>query len=262
MALPSGYKRLQYIRPNGNAWIDTLVVGEASIVMEFRVRLAGDTSSKNVLSEAYHSGSSTVVCPWRSAGGTFQACWGGSFTNLFASDQEWHTIKAAQGYVEVDGTRYTVSGTSSTTATMPLYAEKAGSAVAAYGDFELEYAKYWIGGVQVRDFVACETSDGDVGLWDDVNSKFYGKTGGSGSFTAGPAYDPMTPHDGHNTNIGNVAREIEIGLVLVDGVGGEIESGNVMLLRGRFLLQAVQQMVIYRKDIQGLNMSKALAVCT
>lgn len=41
--------------------------------------------------------------------------------------------------------------------------------------------------------------------------------------------DPMTPYDGHNTNIGNVAREIDTGDVLLGGVGREIESGLVLV---------------------------------
>lgn len=222
MSLPVGYKRLKHIRPNGNAWINTGVVGKASIVMEFRARLAGSTSAKNVLSETYHSGSDTVVCPWRSAGGMFQACWGGSYTDLFASDNEWHTIKAAQGYVEVDGKRYTVAGTSSTTATMPLFAEVYAGTPQAYGDFELEYAKYWLDEVQVRDYIACETDTGEVGLWDNANSVFYGNAG-SGTFLAGDVVEY------HKALISGVEREIEAGTALVGGVGCEIEYGTALV---------------------------------
>ena len=37
----------------------------------------------------------------------------------------------------------------------------------------------------VRDYVPCQKPDGTVGLWDDVNSVFYGNAG-TGTFTAGP----------------------------------------------------------------------------
>ena len=39
--------------------------------------------------------------------------------------------------------------------------------------------------VLIRDFIPCQTTDGDIGLWDDVNSVFYGNAG-TGTFTAGP----------------------------------------------------------------------------
>ena len=37
----------------------------------------------------------------------------------------------------------------------------------------------------VRDFIPCQTTAGEIGLWDDVNSVFYGNAG-TGTFTAGP----------------------------------------------------------------------------
>lgn len=40
--------------------------------------------------------------------------------------------------------------------------------------------------------------------------------------------DPMTPKDGHNTNIGGAANEVEAGTTLLDGVEIEIESGIVL----------------------------------
>lgn len=48
---------------------------------------------------------------------------------------------------------------------------------------------YWsqikISGSIVRDYIPCKNPDGTVGLWDDVNSVFYGNAG-TGAFTAGP----------------------------------------------------------------------------
>ena len=40
-------------------------------------------------------------------------------------------------------------------------------------------------GTLVRDYIPCQTTAGEVGLWDDVNSVFYGNAG-TGTFTAGP----------------------------------------------------------------------------
>lgn len=41
--------------------------------------------------------------------------------------------------------------------------------------------------------------------------------------------DPMAPYDGHNTNIGSMAREIEGGTVKMNGVARELESGLVLV---------------------------------
>lgn len=41
--------------------------------------------------------------------------------------------------------------------------------------------------------------------------------------------DPMSPRDGHNTNVGQVAREILGGTVKINGVARELESGLVLV---------------------------------
>ena len=40
-------------------------------------------------------------------------------------------------------------------------------------------------GTIVRNYIPCQTSSGEIGLWDDVNEVFYGNAG-TGTFTAGP----------------------------------------------------------------------------
>ena len=43
-----------------------------------------------------------------------------------------------------------------------------------------------------RDYIPCQTAAGEVGLWDDVNSVFYGNAG-TGTFTAGPEVPQAPP---------------------------------------------------------------------
>ena len=76
----------------------------------------------------------------------------------------------------------------------------------------------------------------DVGSADIINIQFTRVQSGSYYYftcditteTSTPP-DPMAPHDGHNTNIGQVARQIEAGTVLFGGVGREIESGLLLV---------------------------------
>ena len=51
--------------------------------------------------------------------------------------------------------------------------------------------KDWNHGLQ-RDFVPCKTPQGEIGLYDQVNSVFYGNEG-TGTFIAGPALTPEPP---------------------------------------------------------------------
>lgn len=198
--LPSGYTELEYIQSTGSQWIDTKVVGESTVSMEYKARLTGSTSGKNVLSEVYSSGSSTVICSWRSGGGKFQVCVGGSYQDVFASDQLTHEIKFAQGSLTVDGTAYPITGSASTTATIPLFAEAMNGSVQAYGSFALYSAKFYNNGTMVRDFIPCKNSSGTVGLYDMVNGEFYSNKG-SGTFTAGSVVKEVITE--------NVARKVK-----------------------------------------------------
>lgn len=40
-------------------------------------------------------------------------------------------------------------------------------------------------GTLIRDYIPCQTTAGEIGLWDDANSVFYGNAG-TGAFSAGP----------------------------------------------------------------------------
>ena len=44
----------------------------------------------------------------------------------------------------------------------------------------------------VRDYIPCQTASGEIGMWDDVNSVFYGNDG-TGTFIAGPVVKPPLP---------------------------------------------------------------------
>lgn len=92
-----------------------------------------------------------------------------------------------------------------------------------YGSSRIYSCKIYDNGTLVRDFIPCETDGGEIGFWDTVELRFYGNAG-SGSFI-----DPLAPSDGHNTNIGGVAREIEYGTVLIGGVSREFKKGTVRI---------------------------------
>ena len=96
----------------------------------------------------------------------------------------------------------------------------------ASGNFDV--FRWYEGSTLVADYITCKSPDGVAGVWDDVNSAFL-HSSGSAEFVAGPTDDPLAPHDGHNTNIGQVAREIEVGKVLLGGVAGEIKSGFALV---------------------------------
>ena len=78
-------------------------------------------------------------------------------------------------------------------------------------------------GTLVRDFVPCQTTDGTIGLWDDVNSVFYGNAG-TGTFTAGPEIKGA-----NKTLIGGTGYDVKAGKCLVGGTAYAIKKGRTLI---------------------------------
>lgn len=88
---------------------------------------------------------------------------------------------------------------------------------------ELCSCKFRDNGTLIRDYIPCETNSGEVGLWDTADLRFYGNEG------TGEFINPLSPVGDHNTNIGNVAREIDGMTANIGGVVREVKSGTVLV---------------------------------
>ena len=75
----------------------------------------------------------------------------------------------------------------------------------------------------IRDFIPCKNASGEVGLWDDVNSVFYGNAG-TGAFIAGEI-----PSATHKTIIGGTAYEVKGGKCMVNGTVYNILKGRTLI---------------------------------
>ena len=75
----------------------------------------------------------------------------------------------------------------------------------------------------IRDFIPCKNASGEVGLWDDVNSVFYGNAG-TGAFTAGEI-----PSGTHKTLVNGTAYEVKGGKCLVNGTVYSIKKGRTLI---------------------------------
>lgn len=75
----------------------------------------------------------------------------------------------------------------------------------------------------IRDFIPCKNASGEVGLWDDVNSVFYGNAG-TGAFIAGEI-----PSATHKTLVNGTAYEVKGGKCLVNGTVYNIKKGRTLI---------------------------------
>ena len=179
MSLPSGYTRLEYIESTGTQYIDTgfKPTGNSKLEVTFQT-----TQTIGVV----------IGCDsgWLSNG--FMVALNVSSFNTGSNsyslqDGKKHTVAMESGALTVDGNNVGSAGSGSFTgnATVCLFTNNRSGKKDTPTAQKQWGAKLWENGVLQRDFIPCKNASGTVGMWDDVNSVFYGNAG-TGTFTAGP----------------------------------------------------------------------------
>lgn len=186
--LPTGYKLLEYIQSTGSQYVDTEFKPNQDTKVVLGVRLTDTTVSANNLFGARTSTTSNVFSAstvstnyWRHGYNTSTVSTG------VAIDGEKHEIVLDKNAMSIDGVVISTATegtfTCPVSATIGRIAVKATTVYAGYAEFY--YCSIYDNDTLIRQYVPCINPDGEVGLYDLVNSKFYGDAAGVG-FTAGP----------------------------------------------------------------------------
>lgn len=187
MSLPSGYKRLEYIQSDGNQWIDSGVVpGSSDFSVKSKICTTAATSAENWFVTIGHSKISGPA--------TFAqfGTWSSKFVIHLTGIVVDGFTSAISDDVTIDfsmsGNTASLSGDASYSVTNANFGSgsfRNQSITICDGLWRTYWSQIKISGSIVRDYIPCKNPDGTVGLWDDVNSVFYGNAG-TGAFTAGP----------------------------------------------------------------------------
>ena len=193
MSLPSGYKRLEYIKSSGTQYVDS----------GFK-----PNQDTRVFCDAVFVASSTAYWLFGARNGTQDRTFGFlTYSNQYRSDyntsvDEYLTAgQSGRFTVDKDGNVTKINGETAKTATagtfqcthnLYLLANNNNGTVSGQCSATLYACQIYDNGTLVRDFVPCRTPDGTVGLWDDVNSVFYTNSG-TGAFIGGPLTSVSLP---------------------------------------------------------------------
>lgn len=182
--LPNGYTAVEYIKASGTQRIDT--------------GISYDVNNEYVIETECYLTSGTIG--W-DGGGQFgvysSGHWyvGGNPTTLKSSEGKFSkitfTIEAGVSSntilkIEQDGVTETItrehdSLASYATVNFPIFATGGKSGISLYANGAVKSFKIKVNQVVVRDYVACVTSSGEVGLYDRTNNTFLSNSG-SGTF--------------------------------------------------------------------------------
>ena len=220
MSLPSGYKKLEYIQSTGTQYIDTLVNIEANKPITLRV--VCDCSFNNA---GVGNGVGTTISGNIFYFGTYNGsyCYGlgkvdGETSVAADTERRIHDLDAVGKKLTISG-KLSLTGLSfaTPTASRTFWLPQWGQGIKLYS------CQIYDNGTLVRDFVPCQTTDGTIGLWDDVNSVFYGNAG-TGTFTAGPEIKGT-----NKTLIDGAWYDVKAGKCLVGGTAYAIKKGRTLI---------------------------------
>ncbi len=243
MALPSGYTKLEYIESTGTQWIDTKVLpAETRILIDAFILEKNTGNDHHIASASWaETGKPELfnVMRLRADRTGYAVRYGnGNLRNIehqgnvFGRHTFNRNFQASPYTAQVDSAEtitLTPGVVGSIGTTLPLFAfRRNNGSCSGFISMRLYSCKIWktvaFEGVPlIRDFIPCKNASGEVGLWDDVNSVFYGNAG-TGAFTAGEI-----PSGTHKTLVNGTAYEVKGGKCLVNGTVYSIKKGRTLI---------------------------------
>lgn len=194
--LPEGYTEVEFIQSSGTQYINTGVKPTSTINVMFDVEpLSSAISTQKIFFGSSYAPTGTkyyFILGWSTSGvrvTTGSTSSAATYKTLSSSTKLRRMMVVVdclnkkafiEGETEVSLT--SVVGSQSMPAIYLLAFPSGGSSISA----KIYSCKIKISEAAVRDFVPCINPSGTVGLYDLVDSKFYGNSG-TGTFTAGPA---------------------------------------------------------------------------
>lgn len=249
MSLPSGYKRLEYIKSSGTQYIDTGVSTPSGMRIQCEVDITSYNSSLNML-----FGSHDTDAPYYR---NYLAVTNGGKWEIGAYNPANFGVASIGTKYKIDvctirgsifckingvdqGVSTALDNNIATRSARNVYLfglnYTGGLLPASMRLYELTMYLDADAATPVRHFIPCKNSAGVIGLWDDTNSVFY-QNSGSGTFTAGPevkgtnkALIDGTAYDAKAGKclVGGTAYAIKKGRALIDGTGYDIDFDNVI----------------------------------
>lgn len=215
MALPTGYKELEYIETTGTQYIDTGISvphANAKTIIEFAPMEV--TADNPIAGFAYPSWNWNTNLVFVSNSKILVA---NTYGPTVARDVFYKFEYSVRYYRINDGDEVSLS--------MAFYKDGYNNTVSyasgKYGKNKIKSYKLFNSETLVRDLIPCINPSGAVGMYDLANGVFYGNAG-TGEFVAGAALGAKA---GGQVNIDGVMRWLTEGWVNIDGVARKLIRG-------------------------------------
>ena len=195
--LPSGYTQVEYIESSGTQYIDT------GIKPNQDTRIITTISDWSTLEESTtlwgtQSGSADRYEMFIASGGVYRSYYGGNAVSFDSSVSYNEKVTIDRNGNTITIGEYSKTNTVTTfscTTSLHLFTHSSGGTATSNkrASLKLYSCQIYDSGTLARDYVPCTNSTGVGGLYDLVNSKFYGNAG-TGTFTVGDSADSVARH--------------------------------------------------------------------
>ena len=217
VSLPSGYKQLEYIQSSGTQYINSNFKPNqntraiASVIADSSDCIFGTANG-------YGDGMYSFIGLGNNG---FRSDFGNTLDSVTISEsilKSKFEIDKDKNATAINGFTMLTSAANTFQCVYPLFigAFNNAGAVLAISSIKIFWIKIYDNGTLIRDFIPCQTAAGEIGLWDNVNSVFYGNAG-TGSFIAGPEVKPSIPS--------NFTAVVSNGVVSLSWSGSEKATG-------------------------------------
>lgn len=192
--LPSGYTQLEYIQSSGTQYIDTGIIPTNHVDIAVKFQLTETQSVGGIISaEKTWETSMYSVDAWACRYNTTYK------RSAFVENVDYTVRVIGKNFYINDEIYFTGNdGDFNGGLSLTMFAVNRSNTPNEYSKSKIYCCKIYDNGMLVRDFIPCQTTGGAIGLWDDVNSVFYGNAG-TGTFTAGPEILPPASPTGLQT---------------------------------------------------------------
>lgn len=229
MSLPNGVQELQWVKANGNVYLNTTFNPNQNTRVVADVEW--DASATTSWLFGARNGKNRGAFAFLTYKSAYRADYGSGTKTLSVLPSGRFTVEMDKNVVKINGETVATASSQNFTTNYPmvLFANNTAGTISGYTTAKLYSLKIYDNSTLVRDYIPVRSTSGStaglIALYDAVHNIVHGPSG-SGDFEAGPE---KTEDQAHKALIDGTARDVTSGTCLVGGTAYVIKKGRTLL---------------------------------
>lgn len=229
MSLPNGVQELQWVKANGNVYLNTTFNPNQNTRVVADVEW--DASATTSWLFGARNGKNRGAFAFLTYKSAYRADYGSNTKTLSVLPSGRFTVEMDKNVVKINGETVATASSQNFTTNYPmvLFANNTAGTISGYTTAKLYSLKIYDNRTLVRDYIPVRSTSGStaglIALYDSVHNIVHGPSG-SGDFEAGPE---KTEDQAHKALIDGTARDVTSGTCLVGGTAYAIKKGRTLI---------------------------------